>query len=186
MCFNKNVSLGTYILGLVGCYNLYVNYNYNIEAIFFFWVIQMQLIEYFLWENQICNDINKNTSKIGVIINHIEPIILWIAILLLSSKELPLYVNILMTGFVIITMLYTKYILNNSSNKEECSIVTPDSKPHIQWAWNIKKYNHIYYSLFLLCLTILSINGIENGYHLAILINISFILSELIVLIKGF
>jgi len=54
MCFTKNISIGTYILGLTGCYNLYVNTEYKVEAIFFAWVVQIQLIEYFLWNNQSC------------------------------------------------------------------------------------------------------------------------------------
>jgi len=176
MCFNENVSIGTYILGLVGCYNLYMNTNYKVEAIFFAWVVQMQLIEFFLWKNQSCNDLNKQTSKIGLIINHLEPVILWVAILLLSSKELPLYVNVLMTGFVIITILYTKYILDKS-DETKCSLVTPESKPHIEWKWNNQKYNNIYYVLFLLCLNVVSINGVEHGYHLASILTISLLIS---------
>jgi hypothetical protein len=181
MCYNENVSIGTYILGLVGCYNLYINYELKIEAIFFAWVIQMQLIEYLLWENQTCNDMNKNTTIAGVIVNHTEPIILWISILLLSSKQLPLFVNILMTGFIIITIFYTENYFNNSkNNNNECSLVTPESKPHILWPWNLEKNNNIYYLFFLLCLNVLLINGIDHGYHLALLTTISFTISKLI------
>ena len=177
MCYNKNVSIGTYILGLVGCYNLYVNYDYKIEAIFFAFVIQMQLIEYFLWENQTCNDVNKTTTKIGTIINHSEPIVLWIAILLLSSKQLPLFINILMTIFVVVTIFYTKYVL---SDKNECSLVTPESKPHIKWPWNTKNYGKIYYVFFILCMDLLFINSVDHGYHVATLATGSFLLSSLI------
>lgn len=188
MCYNENVSLGTYILGLIGCYNIYINYDLKIEAIFLAWVVQMQLIEYILWENQSCNDINKNTTKFGVIVNHTEPIILWIAILLLSSKQLPLFVNILMTGFVIVSIFYTQHYFDNSkinsknkyTNNSECSLVTPKSKPHILWPWNLEKHHDFYYLFFLLCLNILLINGIDHGYHLALLTTISFTISKII------
>jgi hypothetical protein len=175
MCYNKEVSIGTYILGLAGCYNLYVNYNYKIEAIFFAWIVQMQLIEYVLWENQSCNDINKSTTKIGVLVNHTEPIVLWLAILFLSTKELPNYVNLLMIAFVIITIFYTKYVLDDN-----CTTVTPSSSPHLMWKWNYQDYFQIYYPFFLLCLNLLAINGIENGYYLAIIITLAFMISKII------
>ena len=177
MCYNKDISIGTYILGLVGCYNLYINYNYKIEAIFLAWVIQMQLVEYFLWDNQQCNNTNKVTTKIGAIINHSEPIILWIAILLLSTKQLPEWVNILMVGFVIITFFYTKHFLDKNN---DCTHVTNESKPHLFWSWNNQYNSEVYYAFFLLCFNLLSINGLDHGYHLSGLINSSFLISGLI------
>jgi hypothetical protein len=179
MCYNKDVSIGTYILGIVGCYNLYINYGYKVEAIFFAWVVQMQLIEYFLWENQVCNDTNKITTNVGAIVNHAEPVILWIAILLLSSKQLPHWVNLLMAIFIIVSIFYTKYILDDLKD-DNCTNITPESKPHLFWKWNNKKYAQIYYAFFLLCLNILVINGVDKGYHLSILINMSFFISGII------
>jgi len=180
MCFTKNISIGTYILGLTGCYNLYINTEYKVEAIFFAWVVQMQLIEYFLWNNQTCNLTNEITTKSGIIINHSEPVVLWVAILLISSKQLPNWVNILMTAYVIITIIYTKYILDIKDDKNNCTKVTPESNPHLEWSWNNRKYNHIYYPFFLLCINLLFINGLKNGNHLAILIT-SFLLISMII-----
>ena len=181
MCYNKNVSIGTYILGIFGCYNIYINHGYKIEAIFLAWVIQMQLIEYFLWENQSCNTTNIITTKAGVIVNHLEPIVLWIAILLLSTKQLPYWINLFMTVFLIISVIYTIYILDNSNDdKTKCTVVTPKSNPHLEWSWNDFNYSYIYYPLFLISLNILCIYGLENGYNLAILCTVSYILSVLI------
>jgi hypothetical protein len=58
MCWSKEVSISTYVIGIIGCVILY-NKGYKIEALFYGWVIQMQLIEYFLWAFQPCNDENK-------------------------------------------------------------------------------------------------------------------------------
>ena len=179
MCYNKNISLGTYILGLVGCYNLYINYNYKIEAIILAWVIQMQLVEYILWENQSCNDTNKITTKLGLIINHLEPIILWISILFLSSKEFPEWINLFMLGFCVITFFYTKDILDkkNKDISDECTTVTNESKPHLYWAWNSQHKSGMYYALFLICFNILIINGVDHGYHFSTLVTLSFFIS---------
>ena len=44
MCFNAEISISTYIFGMLGCYILYLN-NFIAEALFYFTVIQMQLID---------------------------------------------------------------------------------------------------------------------------------------------
>jgi hypothetical protein len=138
----------------------------------------MQLIEYIIWDNISCNDTNVLTSKIGTIINHMEPIILWVAILFLSTKSLPQWVNIYMVLFIIISIFYTLDVFPN-----ECTKVTEISSPYLYWKWNhydISYISYIYYTLFLLSIVILSINGLEHGYHLAILVVLSYIISKLI------
>jgi hypothetical protein len=176
MCYNKQVSITTYIAGMIGCINLYFNLNLKVEAIFFGFVIQMQLIEYIIWDNISCNDTNIITSKFGTIINHMEPIVLWVAILLLSSKVLPMWINIYMIIFVIITIFYTLDVFPN-----KCTTVTKESSPHLHWEWNYNSssiyYIYMYYGLFLLTFNILMITGLEYGYHLAFLTTLSFIIS---------
>ena len=177
MCFNANVSIATFIVGLLGCYFLIQNKmeNYIPEAIFYLWVIQMQLIEFILWKNQPCNKTNKNITTIGIIVNHMEPIILWLAILIFSNKQLPQWVNYTLLFYLFFSIFYSI-----SAIKNECTNVTPESSPHLLWKWNNKHGADIFYALFLFCLIILSINGLKFGYHQAIIITASFILSGLI------
>jgi hypothetical protein len=172
MCYNKEVSITTYIAGIIGCINLYFNFNLKIEAIFFGCVIHMQLIEYIIWDNISCNQTNIIASKFGTIINHIEPIVLWVAILLLSSKVLPMWVNKYMIIFLIITIFYTLDVF-----PKECTTVTEESSPHLYWKWNRQHATERYYGLFLLTLNILMITGLEHGYHLAFITTVAFIIS---------
>ena len=174
MCFNKEVSIITYIVGCIGCIILIRN-KYMSEAAFFLVVIQMQLIEYFLWKNQTCNNININITKLGIGINHMEPVILWLAILIFSKKILPKWVNAMMIVYILSAILYTIKINNNS-----CTTVTNESAPHLHWKWNNDTYGTYFYLFFLVTLIILSITGITHGYHLAILITTSFIISFII------
>ena len=91
MCYNENVSITTYIIGMIGSIYLYT-LNYIPESIFCITVIQMQLVEYFLWKNQNCNSdekqlhTNQTITNVGVIINHLEPIALYIGILLFDNS----------------------------------------------------------------------------------------------------
>jgi len=185
MCFNENVSLVTWLVGMSGSAMLY-KLDKKPEAIFFGTTIQMQLVEYFLWKNQpeckdvtcqlpsqhLCNDTNKTVTKIGTIINHIEPIMLFGGILLFSNKQLPTAIIIFMIIFIIFSVGYTYNIFENTKNDNTggCSIVTDESNPHLYWNWNYGDFYIIYYTIFLIALVILSLFGLEDGNFTASLI----------------
>lgn len=162
MCWSKEVSIGTYSIGMLGSVLLY-NKGYPIESLFYGWVIQMQLIEYFLWSYQPCIDPHKNKNEnvtiIGTFVNHLEPIILWLLIMK-YGKELPQFMKYWMIIFVIITIAYTKNVVE----KSECTTITEESAPHLQWKWTEQDYNKSYYSVFLVTLVLLSYYGI-GGYN---------------------
>ena len=174
MCFNAEVSIITYIIGMIGSFFLFKK-NYIPEAIFYTWVIQMQFIEFLLWKNQPCPS-NKNlqVSKTGMIINHLEPIILWLAILFFSRRKLPLMINVLMIIFITSTILYSVNL------KMECTTVSEQSKPYLHWKWNEGNFSGWYYVLFLVSLVVLSYYGLNKGYINALIVLVSFIFSFLI------
>ena len=185
MCFNARVSLITYFIGLAGCFQLYNN-GFIPEAIFYAWVVHMQLIEFFIWTNQPCSsntntttDVIKNNiffSKMGIIINHLEPFILWIAILYFSKIKLSTTINIIMILFLLFTIIYTKYVFN----KNTITTVTDQSAPHLHWKWTEGPHFVLYYCFFLLVLVLLSLYGLPNGHINAILVIISYTISYII------
>lgn len=175
MCFNSRVSLITFIIGLFGSINLF-NLGYKPESFFYAWVVLMQLVEFFLWRNQPCNDANRKISNIGMFINHTEPIILWLAILFFYSNRLPTWVNLYMLFFIVFTIFYTKIALK----KLDCTTVTPESSPHLHWKWNQANYARSYYGIFLLALILLSIYGLDKGFNNAVLVTVSFVISYMI------
>ena len=89
MCYNKDISLYTYIIGLVASYLLIKKQNKTLKILgwFFMVLIQMQLIEYFLWTNNKCNTRNIHLSILGALFNFIQPILLYLAIMGLSSNK---------------------------------------------------------------------------------------------------
>ena len=176
MCYNANVSLGTYLIGMMGSLYLYT-LNYIPESIFYTFVIQMQLIEYYLWKNQDCNKTNENITKLAIIINHLEPIALYIGILLLSINTLPLFVHIMVLIYIII--IYN-YIHLNKINTIKCTTVNDKSKPHLYWEWNDKNMSSYVYLYFLITLITLSIYGLENGIIHSEIITVGFIGSYII------
>lgn len=184
MCFNAEVSIITYIVGLVGCIGLY-QLGRLPEAIIFGWVIHMQLIEYLLWKNQPCSNndtqsnttqVNKLISKVGIFANNLQPIILWLAIVFVGTRSLPQYMHALMIVFSLATILYIKAVFYTT----ECTTVTEESKPHLHWKWNYGPYAVLYYVFFLVCIAMLSYFGLQDGKFVSIIIVVSFLISTLI------
>ena len=174
MCFNAPVSITTYIVGIIGCIIL-LKKKYTPEAAFFLVVIQMQLIEFFLWKNQSCNSTNIFVTKLGIAVNHMEPVVFWLAILFFSEKKLPKWINYTMILYILAALFYTMNV-----NNTLCTTVTPESSPHLYWKWNDMKYKNYFYVFFLFTLIALSITGLKYGYHMAIIVLLSFIISYIV------
>ena len=77
MCYSAPVSLGTYLLGSVFSYLLYLEKDPLSKVIggFMGYVVLMQLIEFLLWSRQVCDIINKSISFAGLILNYTQPVI---------------------------------------------------------------------------------------------------------------
>lgn len=180
MCFNQQVSLATYMIAMTGTYQLYKQ-NLLPEAIFYGWVAQMQLLEFFLWKFQPCNvtpDITNNNvyvSKIANIVNHLEPFALWFAIIYFSNVKLSQNMNSYMYIYAFLTILYTYNVLTTT----ECTTVSEKSKPHLHWKWNNGPYYVQFYTIFLITLVLLSYYGLQYPRNIinAGIILISYFLS---------
>ncbi len=193
MCYNENISLFSYFTGITGSLALLSKKKIP-EALFYGWVSQMQIVDYMLWKNQPCqisennkicstmdlqncNHINKTTSAFGIIINHLEPLILFGSIMLFSQKKLPLYVIILFCIFMILIILYTIDVFRKDNL---CTTVSETSDPYLKWNWNSYDYNVLIYSFFLIILILLSYYGLENGILKSLLILISYLITYFI------
>lgn len=183
MCFNPTVSIITYLIGITGSYKLYTS-NLIPESLFYGWVVQMQLFEFFLWKLQPCNvdqsitNTNKNITRIANITNHLEPFVLWFAIIYFSNVKLSTNINNYMYFYTLLTILYTYNVLSTT----ECTTVSDVSKPHLHWKWNNGPYYVQFYTIFLITLLILSYYGLEYPRNIinASIILISYILSYII------
>jgi hypothetical protein len=152
MCFSKEVSLGTFIIGTIGSALLY-SLNTTIDkilAIFFFYIILMQFVEYVLWNNLTCNLTNKITTFIAIILNATQPIIL--AMLLLYNYKLPNKTNIILFTIVYsITML-----MYNLQMKSLCTL--KNNSNNLEWKWHSLYMNWVAYGIYLLYVSYLILN----------------------------
>ena len=170
MCFSKEVSLVTFILGLFTSYLCYsVNTpEYKIIGLFFAFVILMQGIDYLLWEHQQCDDLNKNISTTGMLLNHLQPIILFILKnVYLKTSKVEVFVLIVYLMFII------PYSLQFIKDKK-CTEKSKNN--HLLWKWNGLDYAEIVYIIFLITLVILS----SFNKSFSLIIFLSFFLSYFI------
>jgi hypothetical protein len=180
MCFSKEVSLGTFIIGAIGSALLY-SLNTKIDkilAIFFFYAILMQLLEYILWNNLTCNLTNKITTFMAIILNQTQPVIL--ALLLMYNYKLTNtpYIIIFTIIYLLLMIIYdlqtnTLCTLKNNSN-------------HLEWGWHFLNFYYLVYSIYILYLSyiILSIPYNWNN-KLLLFIIIPYLISHYIYLGSG-
>jgi hypothetical protein len=178
MCFSEKASIITFIVGIMGgilCISL-GSMTDKIFGYFLGFVSLMQGIEYLLWKHQKCDDYNKLLSYAGMILNHTQPIILGIVILLVNPKTPNK--NLIITTMLLYTSIIIPYSLQYLNNENTQCTLKNDANNHLAWKWNFMKYAGFVYILFLITLSALCILGIPKyGTYGAMVAVISFISS---------
>ena len=182
MCYNKDISIYTYIIGLIASYFLLRNDKKDLQILgcFFIVIIQMQLVEYFLWTNNTCNSKNITITNIGAFLNLIQPFILYLAILYYNkdiTNQNKKILNIAIFLYLLSLLLYSLNLFPIG-----CSRVTSISSPYLQWGWMYKKYPNFITIMFPISLILLMYFGLDKPYNLfvSIFLMLSFIISFII------
>lgn len=170
MCFNKQVSLITFVIGFIGSASLFIK-GHRAESLFYFCVILMQFYEFLLWENPSCSKKNETLTKIAAITNHLEPVMFYLGLVLFGNK-LPGIVHVSIVLYSLIALIYTKSVWRTL----DCT--QPDQDGHLYWKWNLGNNFFPFYTIFLCELLILASFG-NIKYHV-IVIFASFLVSLLL------
>jgi hypothetical protein len=180
MCFSANVSLGTFITGIIFsilCFSLGTTEG-KIIGLFFGFVIFMQLIEYLLWKHQYCDLINKKLTIAGMILNHLQPIVLFMSILLFNKNISPKNLRIM----ILVVLIYIIIIINYSLQfKKVCTLKSKESNNHLVWKWNNMDNAGMVYIIFLVSMIILTYLGMpSNKIIYSFIILLTFVISKII------
>ena len=176
MCFNKDVSILSFLISILGGLTLikmgdqrYKETNKKI-ALFFIWVGFMQLVEFLIWIDLDCSrGINRFAGIIGPILNYLQPVIF---ILLFYNRNHSFIVYPLLIYLFIVIVYYIKYILKGNF----CS--GKNILGHLKWSWSDLGPLPLVYS----CITLLLgyyIYKVNNKY-----INLSYILGIILFIIS--
>lgn len=168
MCYSLQTSKNSLLINIICCFILYHGINNHLEftkphkilAFFFLFVGLMQLFDWIFWSHQNLSNkndksINYTFTKIAMIANHLQPIIL--ALLILHfNKQLGYYSQIITIIYTIVVTFYSLKLYNKINytlvKQEKENNEVHDS---LYWEWNRQDNATVVYLLFLLCISIL-------------------------------
>ena len=164
MCFSSELSILSFIVGLTGsilCISL-GKITDKIIGYFLAFVSLMQEIEFLLWNHQICDSYNKVISFIGMLLNHLQPIVLGLLIFIFNTKieTKKLYLIFGLLCFYIIIII--PYSIQFITNKNLYCTLKGINKPHLLWKWNNLNYALFAYCTFSIILYLTLLLGIPN------------------------
>jgi hypothetical protein len=183
MCFTKEVSLTAFVINVIFSVLLFNSNSKNDElkimALFFAFVGLMQLYDYIFWSNPSKTTINKITTKLAMLTNHIQPIVLGLLILFYKNS-IEQSSKIVLLIYTVVAILYTiniydkvNYTETENINCEDPEEIAPDvckQKQYLNWEWNEQEYNNIIYTLFILALCFLSFNNFSHPLNLVLVL----------------
>lgn len=164
MCWSRDISILAFVFITCGSLMLkyygnseYKQYN-NILCYFFIFVGLMQLIDLAIWSDIKCNKYyNKIATILGMILNYLQPFILFILIIFFSkegiksknTKTLKVIKIINYMYLLIIIMMFIHYIIKYIyKNKSACSKII--NSGHIKWLWSDKYiYGYLLYNIVM-------------------------------------
>jgi len=147
MCYSARISLLTFSIGFG--FSLLLTQSqqifHQLMGNFLGFVSLMQFIEYLLWKHQICDSYNKSVSVIGMVLNHLQPVVLALLTLYFHNKNV-IPIAILTTLFLAVIVPYSLQFTSDL----QCSTTQHGSTdPHIVWQWNTMKFSNVAYIMFL-------------------------------------
>lgn len=152
MCYSEQASIRALIFGMSASIILY--FKNRALGIFFGFVTLMQFYDYLFWKN---TPNNKFWTKIAMITNHLQPIVLALAIVYANKQTLGRYSKIIILFYSLVILIYSANIWPHLTTTK----VTPQSKPSLHWEWNDRQGSTIAYAVFVSALTVLSLENFE-------------------------
>jgi hypothetical protein len=132
MCYSSEVSLGTFTGVSAICIYLWIRNNKIDRAVslILFVIGFMQLLEWILWENQECNNINKAVTAIIPIYLYLQPVALALIVWQMNAGWGTLYPYILL----LLVLLSPFYALNWKTLTTSKPCIQKSKCGHLDWS----------------------------------------------------
>ena len=170
MCWSLKASIISFSIGMLGCILLLSKQKAldTATALICFWILSMQGLEALMWYDHSCKlGINQLASKISLIQNIGQPIIIWLSLLTFYSNKNKNIANML-AGIYIISLLIWLY--NNFKQFKESGFFCTQSKQckGLEWNWAKDSKFNIFWYIFVT--TFLSMFFLVNNKFFAYVI----------------
>jgi hypothetical protein len=179
MCFSKEVSATTFLLGMAGSLYIYFGMGSPTDKIigaFLAYISLMQGIEYLLWDHQLCDEYHKAISYSGMWLSHMQPVVLGVLMLIFGNPEYRNWIWAIIAGYTAVIVPYSLQYDNVGDMR--CSVPRAEN-PHLVWNWGNMPYCNIVYIIFLAAFVALFMLGMKkNGAWLAGISVATFLISN--------
>ena len=173
MCYSAETSIKTLIINHISAILLYYTFDPAI-ATYLIFVGIMQFWDYIFWKNQEKNAINYWSTKMAMLNNNFQPIILGLSMYLFNHIQFNYFSILIFFLYFLITIFYCIY----SWFSIDYTLVTKASAPGLFWQWNFLPGGPYYYALYFITTCILMYNyAYPIKYILIILYSLSFFFS---------
>jgi len=155
MCYTFRASITNGLISLVTSILVYTSTKNEIVkslALFFLFVSLMQWYDAIFWATPDKNPINYVFTKIAMITNHLQPLVLFY--LISQNVEMTYMSKTLLVIYSIYALIYSIYAFKTV----DYTVVTDLSSPTLDWKWNNLPGAQIMYFLFLMVFTLVSLN----------------------------
>lgn len=152
MCFTAQDSLLAYVIGTIMSVLLIQSSgsDYTVLGYFFLFVTQMQLFDFLFWITPSCTLVNTIVTKLAILVNHLQPIVL-LGAQYLCGLQLSLPSLIIGLIYTVPTSIYTLRAFIDVG-------CTRPNKNVMIWDWNAQSGNKLVYGTFLASLVASSFN----------------------------
>lgn len=166
MCYSKEQSKNSFIINVITSCILYTyskSNDYKILALFFGFVGLMQVFDLIFWSNQSIENtkeaqINYITTKIAILANHLQPIVLGYLIYIYNNNTIKTLSRYILLIYAFVISIYTLNIFNKVNYTLQTNIETKenDKRNTLNWEWNYQEGGKIIYFIFLITLATLA------------------------------
>ena len=154
MCWSLKASIVSFTVGMLGCILLLTKKKAldTAAALIGFWVLSMQGLEALMWYDHSCKlGINQLASKVSLIQNLGQPIIIWLALLPFYSNTNKNIASILAFMYIVSLFLW----LNNNKNefkKQDFFCTQSKECKGLEWNWAKGSNFNFFWNIFVFVL----------------------------------
>jgi hypothetical protein len=132
-------------------------------GVFFAFVSLMQGIEFLLWQHQECDALHKNLSIAGMLLNHLQPVILGLATAWIFQRNVAT-IAVLLVAYLAVAVPYSLTYLTDENL--QCTVKTCGD-PHLVWKWNDMSGHARMYAVFIATFICIALVGFNRSRHAA-------------------
>lgn len=165
-----------FLIGIVSSSILYI-YNPVLSVLYAF-VSLIQLYDYLFWTHPTKSAFNFWLTKLAMITNHLQPIVLALAIVTVGKQALRPLSKAFLIAYTLVALVYSTIAWKKISYTQ----VSPLSYGSLYWEWNYAPGRILMYSLFIATVCLLIYEHIHTPMNIlaALLVLFSFLLSYML------